>query len=353
MRGRARPGETPGISSLEVVACRWTSPGAVRSRSSSPPRSSSPSSPSGAPPPSSCPTSGPSAFYAGGIAEQAVGKAAPWFILGVMLFSYAVRAIYIESSIMFVRGGVYRVVKEAMGGTLGKMSVSALLFDYVLTGPISATSAGQYIVGLLNDLAHRFGSSSSPPAQRNVGCPRGRRHHLLLVAEHAGPAGVEQRRAPHHADHDRDGGAPAGVGRRHAPHARRPAAAAADARAHPLLAGCARLAARDRLAGVHRHRHPRRPRPLVPGHERLGVAGAGVPRDRAPEAGQPAAGRARHLRLQRGLHRLGELPRGGAHPRRHAREVLRQPDLRPRDAPGWARCRCGCSSRASSWWSAS
>jgi amino acid transporter len=107
---------------------------------------------------------GSSAFYAGGIAEQAMGKAAPWFILGVMLFSYAVRAIYIESSIMFVRGGVYRVVKEAMGGTLGKLSVSALLFDYVLTGPISATSAGQYIVGLLNDLAHRAGSSFHLPA---------------------------------------------------------------------------------------------------------------------------------------------------------------------------------------------
>jgi hypothetical protein len=72
---------------------------------------------------------GSSAFYAGGIAEQAVGKAAPWFILGVMLFSYAIPAIYIESSVMFVRGGVYRVVKEAMGGTLGKVSVSALLFD--------------------------------------------------------------------------------------------------------------------------------------------------------------------------------------------------------------------------------
>jgi amino acid transporter len=106
---------------------------------------------------------GSSAFYAGGIAEQAVGKAAPWFILGVMLFSYAVRAIYIESSIMFVRGGVYRVVKEAMGGTLGKLSVSALLFDYVLTGPISATSAGQYIVGLLNDLSARVGSSFHLP----------------------------------------------------------------------------------------------------------------------------------------------------------------------------------------------
>jgi amino acid transporter len=106
---------------------------------------------------------GSSAFYAGGIAEQAVGKAAPWFILGVMLFSFAVRAIYIESSVMFVRGGVYRVVKEALGGTLGKLSVSALLFDYVLTGPISAVSAGQYIAGFLNDLSHRAGSSFMLP----------------------------------------------------------------------------------------------------------------------------------------------------------------------------------------------
>jgi amino acid transporter len=106
---------------------------------------------------------GSTAFYVGGIVEQAVGKAAPWFILGVMCFSYAVRAVYIESSAMFVRGGVYRVVKEAMGGTLAKLSVSALLFDYVLTGPISGVSAGQYIVGLLNDLLHRAGVVRSLP----------------------------------------------------------------------------------------------------------------------------------------------------------------------------------------------
>ena len=52
---------------------------------------------------------------------------------------------------MFVRGGVYRVVKEALGGTLAKISVSALMFDYILTGPISGVSAGQYIAGLMND----------------------------------------------------------------------------------------------------------------------------------------------------------------------------------------------------------
>jgi len=94
---------------------------------------------------------GSSAFYAAGIAEQAVGKSAPWFIVAVMLFSFTVRAVYVESCSMFVRGGVYRVVKEALGGTLAKISVSALMFDYILTGPISGVSAGQYIAGLIND----------------------------------------------------------------------------------------------------------------------------------------------------------------------------------------------------------
>jgi len=94
-----------------------------------------------------------SAYYAGGDAEKVIGKSAPWFILAVMLFSYCVRALYIESSAMFVRGGVYRVVKEAMGSTLAKFSVSALLFDYVLTGPISAVSAGQYLGGFIQDIS--------------------------------------------------------------------------------------------------------------------------------------------------------------------------------------------------------
>ena len=78
-----------------------------------------------------------------------------------MLFSYGVRSIYIESCAMFVRGGVYRVVKEAMGGALAKLSVSALLFDYILTGPISGVSAGQYFIGLLSTSSAR---THKPPA---------------------------------------------------------------------------------------------------------------------------------------------------------------------------------------------
>ena len=95
---------------------------------------------------------GSSAFYAGAIAEHFIGKTAPWFVLAIMLLAFAVQSLYFESCSMFVRGGVYRVVKEGMGSTLAKFSVSALMFDYILTGPISGVSAGLYLVGLLNEL---------------------------------------------------------------------------------------------------------------------------------------------------------------------------------------------------------
>src|SRR5260370_11376087 len=73
-----------------------------------------------------------------------------------MLFSYAVRAVYVESCSMFVRGGVYRAVKMSLGGMLAKFSVSALMFDYILTGPISGVAAGQYLAGLINELLQYF-----------------------------------------------------------------------------------------------------------------------------------------------------------------------------------------------------
>src|SRR5215470_16000602 len=107
-----------------------------------------------------------SAFYVGGIAEGVIGKSAPWFILAVMFFSFAVRSIYLESCSMYVRGGVYVVVRDAMGPFLARLSVSALIFDYILTGPISAVSAGLYLGHLLTELAE-FAKIQNPmdPAQ--------------------------------------------------------------------------------------------------------------------------------------------------------------------------------------------
>jgi len=44
-----------------------------------------------------------------------------------------------------------------MGGKLAKFSVSALLFDYVLTGPLSSVVAGQYLAGFIHDIALYLG----------------------------------------------------------------------------------------------------------------------------------------------------------------------------------------------------
>src|ERR1700685_3157471 len=109
-----------------------------------------------------------SAYYAGGEAEGFIGKTAPWFILAIMVFSYAVRAVYVESCSMFVCGGVYRAVKQSLGGTLAKFSVSALMFDCILTGPISGVAAGQYLAGLLSELSV-YAHLSGPFSDRTVG----------------------------------------------------------------------------------------------------------------------------------------------------------------------------------------
>jgi amino acid transporter len=121
-------------------------------------------------------------FYVGGIAEQAIGESAPWVIIGVMLFAFCIRSIYLESCSMYVRGGVYVVVRDSLGPFPAKLSVSALVVDYVLTGPISSVTAGHYFAGLINNIAEcrtwASGSSrtcSQPsagwPSRRTSGAP--------------------------------------------------------------------------------------------------------------------------------------------------------------------------------------
>lgn len=99
---------------------------------------------------------GSSAFYAGGIAAKAYGPAFPYFIVAVMILAGFLLMAYIESSSLFTRGGVYVVVKQSMGKTLAKFSVSALIFDYLLTAPISSVSAGLYLSYFIKTLFEYF-----------------------------------------------------------------------------------------------------------------------------------------------------------------------------------------------------
>ena len=130
-------------------------------------------------------------FYVGGIAEQAIGESAPWFVLSVMLFSFAVRSIYMESCSMFVRGGVYVVVRDALGPMMAKLSVSALVVDYILTGPISVVGAGQYLGHLLNEISECC-TARSASIRTIFGGFRCRRDRLFLVEQYQGYPRIER-----------------------------------------------------------------------------------------------------------------------------------------------------------------
>src|SRR6476619_6403577 len=73
-------------------------------------------------------------YYIGGITEQAIGKPAAWMVVAVMLFSYLVRSVYMESCGMFVRGGVYIVVRDSIWPTVAKLSVVAVSLKKKHTG---------------------------------------------------------------------------------------------------------------------------------------------------------------------------------------------------------------------------
>ena len=244
-----------------------------------------------------------SAYYVGGDAEKVIGKSAPWFVLAVMLFSYAVRSIYIESSSMFVRGGVYRVVKRGTRAAISPSSRSPhCCFDYVLTGPISSVSAGQYLVGFVTDFATHHGLHSPlTDAQDQLlsAAFAVAGNDLFLVEEHSGHPRVQRPSPAHHADHDRDGGRADRLVRNHADHASR--AICRRSRREPTFPwitnrwdGCLHSG----VANLTWILHAGWLRTLGPGHERRGIPRPGESRDRAPQAEEPRKSRAGHLRLQ-------------------------------------------------------
>ena len=269
--------------------------------------------------------------------RQPSDPAAPWFVLGVMLFSFAVRSVYMESCSMFVRGGVYIVVKDSMGPFVARLSVSSLVFDYILTGPISVVSAGQYLGHLLDEIAKMLGQSF--PFNVNYFCRVLRRggHRLLLVEEHQGHARIQRQGAAHHADHHRDGGGV--VDLVSADHS----AARRMSRCRPRRCRAICNSPTNRWAGS---REPFFPAiPIIAliiafGHSLLSMSGfetlAQVYREIAyPEAEESEDHRQHRVLVRGDLHRRDHGVRGDDHqPVRYPEPIFRQPARRSGDAPG-------------------
>ena len=96
------------------------------------------------------------------------------------------------------------------------------MFDYILTGPISGMSAGQYIMGLLLDTVKTINPAVAPSHDDGrFHPPLGRgghrlRHHALLLPPEPGRHPRVERQGPEdHGRHDRHGRGHAGLVRRH------------------------------------------------------------------------------------------------------------------------------------------
>src|SRR5205823_2301273 len=292
-----------------------------------------------------------SAYYAGGEAEGYIGKTAPWFILAIMLFSYAVRAVYVESCSMFVRGGVYRAVKQSLGGTLAKFSVSALMFDYILTGPISGVAAGRYLAGLTSELLQYF-HVTSPLSSGEVGLvaasfavavtiyfwwentkgiPESSEKALhimklvtvmvvILIAWCLYTISLRHPPLPPLPHPKNLKLEPNAMGWLYGVHF------ANLEPSHGIGHGMALWRALRKPCRDHCHLH--RPRPFRAGDERRGIARAGLSRNRKSQASESEEGRAGDLHLQSGFHVAGFVFCGNDHSRRCPSRFPRKSDRR-------------------------
>ena len=89
------------------------------------------------------------AFFVGGLAWAAIGPAAPWYVLAAILIGVALRGVDIEARALFVPGGLYGCVRDALGGLPAKVAASALIVERLMLGPLAAVVAGYYIAALV------------------------------------------------------------------------------------------------------------------------------------------------------------------------------------------------------------
>ncbi len=85
------------------------------------------------------------AFFASGVAEARIGPSAPWFVLSAVIVGVLFRAVDIEARALFVPGGLFGSVREALGGGLATVAVSTLVAERLLLGPVAAAVAGRYV----------------------------------------------------------------------------------------------------------------------------------------------------------------------------------------------------------------
>ena len=102
---------------------------------------------------------GGTALFAGGVAERMIGQAAPLFLLAAVVLGWALRSVDLESSALFIPGGLYGTATQAYGRATGRLAASALLIETLIFGALTASAAGHSLAALGGFVPRAFGSS--------------------------------------------------------------------------------------------------------------------------------------------------------------------------------------------------
>ncbi len=92
---------------------------------------------------------GAAAFFISGVTTDAIGTAAPWFVLAAVAAGAVLRAADIQSWALFVPGGLPGRVNEAFGHRPATAAAAFVLVERLLFAALVSCVAGHYIVSLL------------------------------------------------------------------------------------------------------------------------------------------------------------------------------------------------------------
>ena len=145
-------------------------------------------------------------FYAGGIAEHAIGRRPPGTCWRSCCSASPFAPCTWKAAACLSAAACTSSCATAWAA-MPRLSVSALVFDYILTGPISVVSAGQYLGHLLNEIGEMATSSDAHSIPNLFAAVFGVIvTRVLLVEQYQGHPRIQRQGAAHHADHHRHGG---------------------------------------------------------------------------------------------------------------------------------------------------
>ena len=91
---------------------------------------------------------GVAAFFISGIARDALGESAAWFILAATVLAAFARAIDIESWSLLIPGGFVSRVTSAFGARAAGVAKAAALVERVLLGALACVVVGHYLASV-------------------------------------------------------------------------------------------------------------------------------------------------------------------------------------------------------------